>query len=54
MSVLQFSEYMSFTSLVKFTPRYFILFYEILKRTAFLLSPSDNYKCIEKQQISTY
>ena len=37
-NVLQFSEYRSFTSLVKFILRYFIIFGAILNRIAFLIS----------------
>ena len=41
-SLLQFSEYRSFTSLVKFIPRHFILFKVIVNRTIFLISLSDS------------
>ena len=39
-SVLQFSNYMSFTSLVRFTPRYFTLFEAIVNVVVFLISLS--------------
>ena len=39
--VLLFSQYRSFTSLVKFIPRYFILFDEIVNGIVFLISHSD-------------
>ena len=42
MNVLQFSVYRSFTSKVKFIPRYYILFDMILNGTVFLLSLSDS------------
>ena len=41
-SVLQFSEYRPFTSLVKFIPRYFILFDVILNRIVLLLFLFDS------------
>ena len=50
-----FAEHSSSTSLVKFIPRYFILFDAILKlqfSCSFFLIV--NYKCIEKQHISVY
>ena len=40
--ILYFSEYRSFTSLVKFIPRYFILFDEIANGTVFSTSFSDS------------
>ena len=39
--VLQFSEYKSFSSLVKFIPQYFTLFDAVLKEIVFLLSLYD-------------
>ena len=41
-SILQFSVYKSFTSLIKFIPRYFILFDTIINGTVFLISHSDS------------
>ena len=41
-SVLQFSVYRSFTSLVKFIPRYFILFDVIISGIVFLISLSNS------------
>ena len=40
-SVLEFSEYRSFVSLGRFTPRYFILLDVMVNRIAFLISLSD-------------
>uniref|UniRef100_A0A8D0R0E3 Uncharacterized protein n=2 Tax=Sus scrofa TaxID=9823 RepID=A0A8D0R0E3_PIG len=40
-SVLEFSEYRSFVSLGRFTPRYFILLDAMANRVASLISPSD-------------
>ena len=41
-SVLQFFEYWSFTSLVRFIPRYFILFDAVVNGIVFLISLSDS------------
>ena len=41
-SVVQFSEYMSFTSLVRFIPRYFILSDAVVNGIASLISLSDS------------
>ena len=41
-NVLQFSVYRSFTSLVKFIPKYFILFVVIVNGIVFLVSPFVN------------
>ena len=46
---LQFSEQRSFTSLVKFIPRYFILFDETLNEIFFLLSLSDNSLLLQRK-----
>ena len=41
-NVLQFSVNRIFTSLVKFIPRYFILFDAVINRMNFLISPYDS------------
>ena len=52
-SLLQFSEYRIFTSLVKFIPKYFILFDVILNGIFFFyFFLIVHYYCIEKQPIS--
>ena len=43
--VLQFSEYRSYTSLVKFIPRYFVLFDAVVNRVAFFLFLMVHYQC---------
>ena len=53
-SVLQFSEYRSFTSLVKIIPRYFILFDAILNRIVFLLSFSDSSWLVYRKATGLY
>ena len=42
LNVLQFSVYRSFTSLVKFIPRYFILFDAVINEIVFLICLSDS------------
>ena len=42
LNILKFSVYKSFTSLVKFIPKYFILFDVIVNGIVFLTSPSDS------------
>ena len=52
-NVLQFSEYRSFTFLVKFILRYFN-FFDVIINGIFLISLIVCYSCIEMQQISVY
>ena len=52
-NVLQFSVYRSFTSLVKFIPRYFILFVAFVNCIIFLISLSAS-PLLEMQQIFVY
>ena len=47
-NVLQFSEYRSFTSLVRFIPRYFILFDAIVNGMVFFISPFDSSLLVHK------
>ena len=49
-SILQFTKYRSFTSLVKLLYRYFILFDAILNGIVFLLSLTVYYQCTEKHR----
>ena len=49
-SILQFTKYRSFTSLVKLLYRYFILFDTILNGIVFLLSLTVYYQCTEKHR----
>ena len=51
-NVLYFPEFESFTSLVRFIPRYFITFDATANRIAFLISLVVHYSCIEIQEIS--
>ena len=53
-SVLQFSEYRSFISLVKFIPRYFILLDVMVNGIVSFISLSDHCYCIGMQQIFLY
>ena len=54
-SVLRFSEYRSFVSLGRFTPRYFILLDAMVNGIASLLSLSDPSLLVkEMQSISAY
>ena len=52
-NVLQFSVYRSFTSLVKFIPRYFILFVAFVNCIIFLIFLSAS-PLLEMQQIFVY
>ena len=53
-NVLQFLEYKSFTSLIKFIPRKFILLYAIVNEIVFYKFLVNYYSCIEMQQISVF
>ena len=51
-SVLEFSEYRSFTSMVRFIPRYFILFVAIVNGIFPLVSLSDNSLLVYKNALN--
>ena len=53
-SILWFSEFKSFTSLVKFLPRHFILFGAILNWVVFLLSLSDSSLLVYRKATDFY
>ena len=52
-SVVQFSKYRSFTSLVKFIPRYFIFLVAIVSGTFSLVSLSDSSLLVYKNAVAT-